>query len=96
MSHRFPRCYTFGVPTTRPRYTLTDTGVLREQLDVAQRRWPEVRDRKELLLRLAEAGRSAIAHKADERKKAIARTAGMFTGIYRPDELKRLREDWPE
>jgi hypothetical protein len=30
-------------------------------LDVAQRRWPEVRDRKELLVRLAAAGRDSIA-----------------------------------
>jgi len=39
------------VPTTRPRYTLTDTGAVEEMLDVAQRRWPGV-ERKELLLRL--------------------------------------------
>jgi hypothetical protein len=84
------------MPTTRPRYTLTDTGLLREQLDDAQRRWPEVRNRKELLLRLAEAGRRAIADEAEQRRKAIAQSAGAFTGIYRPDELKRLREDWPE
>lgn len=84
------------MPTTRPRYTFTDTGALRQQLDEAQRRWPEVRNRKELLLRLAEAGRDAIVREADGRRKAIAETAGMFTGVYRPDELKRLREDWPE
>jgi hypothetical protein len=84
------------VPTTRPRYTLTDTGVLREQLDEAQRRWPDVRDRKELLLRLAEAGRNAITREAEERKKAIARTAGMFTGVYPADALEQLRADWPE
>jgi hypothetical protein len=84
------------MPTARPRYTFTDTGVLQEQLDEAQRRWPEVRSRKELLLRLAEAGREAIAREADERKKAIARTAGMFTGIYPPDALEQLRADWPE
>lgn len=84
------------MPTARPRYTLTDTGVLREQLDQAQRRWPDVRNRKELLLRLTAAGQEAIEREAQGRKRAIARTAGMFTGIYRPDELKRLREDWPE
>jgi len=84
------------MPTTRPRYTLTDTGVLREQLDAAQRRWPDVRDRKELLLRLADAGRKAIAHEAEERLNAIRQTAGALTGVYPPDALKRLREDWPE
>lgn len=49
------------LPTTRPRYTVTDTGDLREMLDLAQRRWPEVRDRRQLLLRLAEAGHEAVA-----------------------------------
>jgi predicted hydrocarbon binding protein len=84
------------MPTTRPRYTLTDTGALREQLDAAQRRWPKVRDRKELLLRLVDAGQRAIARESEERRRAIAETAGALTGIYRPDELERLREDWPE
>lgn len=84
------------MPTTKPRYTLTDTGTLREQLDEAQRRWPEVRDRKELLLRLTAAGQKAIEREAQERKSAIEETAGLLTGVYRPDELERLREDWPE
>lgn len=48
------------VPTTKPRYTFTDTGELRELLDAAQRRWPEITDRKALLLRLAEEGHSAL------------------------------------
>lgn len=84
------------MPTTRPRYTLTDTGVLSKQLDDAQRRWPEVRDRKELLLRLAEAGRKAIVGEAEERRKAIAQTAGALTGVYPPGALEQLRADWPD
>lgn len=83
------------MPTTKPRYTVTDTGELSEQLDHAQRRWPDVHDRKELLLRLAAAGRDAIEHEASERSAAIRETAGVLTGIYRPGELERLREDWP-
>jgi hypothetical protein len=83
------------MPTTKPRYTITDTGKLSEQLDQAQRHWPDVRDRKELLLRLAAAGRAAIEREASERIGAIKQTAGALTGVYRADELKRLREDWP-
>jgi hypothetical protein len=49
------------VPTTQPRYTVTDTGDLRRMLDLAQRRWPEVRDRRQLLLLLAAAGHDAIS-----------------------------------
>ena len=55
------------MPTTRPRYTLTDTGSVEEMLDIAQRRWPGV-ERKELLLRLTEAGRDAVARELDERE----------------------------
>jgi hypothetical protein len=83
------------MPTTRPRYTLTDTGELSRQLDEAQRRWPEVRNRKELLLRLAAAGREAIEREAGERVRAVEETAGALSGVYEPGELERLREDWP-
>jgi hypothetical protein len=48
------------MPTTRPRYSVTDTGSVRELLDDAQRQWPDVRDRKELLLRLAQTGHDAL------------------------------------
>jgi hypothetical protein len=54
------------MPTTHPRYTVTDTGELREMLDLAQRRWPDVDDRRQLLLRLALAGRDAIARDVRE------------------------------
>lgn len=83
------------MPTTKPRYTVTDTGELSKQLDQAQRRWPDVHDRKELLLRLASAGRDAIEREASERGVAIRETAGALTGVYQPGELERLREDWP-
>jgi hypothetical protein len=48
------------MPTTRPRYTITDTGPVRGLIDDAQRRWPEVADRKELLLRLAQTGHESL------------------------------------
>jgi hypothetical protein len=83
------------VPTTKPRYTLTDTGELSRQLDEAQRRWPGIRDRKELLLKLAAAGREAIEREAADRAHAVKETAGALSGVYEPGELERLREDWP-
>src|SRR5438067_6393096 len=65
------RCYTrVFVPTTKPRYTVTDTGHLAELLDAAARRWPDVVDRKQLLLRLAEEGHHALA------SAELARVAG--------------------
>jgi len=83
------------MPTTKPRYTVTDTGEVSQLLDEAQRRWPDVRDRKELLLRLAAAGRDAIERKGAERRAAVEETAGALSGVYEPGELERLREDWP-
>ncbi|MFN8218317.1 MAG: hypothetical protein U0R71_17135 [Solirubrobacterales bacterium] len=83
------------MPTTKPRYTVTDTGEVSKLLDQAQRRWPDVHDRKELLLRLAAAGRDAIEREASWRSEAVRETSGALTGVYRPDELERLREDWP-
>ena len=83
------------VPTTKPRYMLTDTGELSDLLDAAERRWPEVTDRKALLLRLAAAGAEAIATDAEKRREEIDATAGVLTGVYEPGELERLREDWP-
>jgi hypothetical protein len=54
------------VPTTRPRYTVTDTAEVREMLDLAHRAWPDVADRKELLLRLAAEGRDALQKQLDD------------------------------
>lgn len=45
--------------------------------DQAQRRRPDVHDRKEPLLRLAAAGRDAIEHEASERSAAIRETVGV-------------------
>jgi len=45
---------------------------------------------------LAAVGRKAIEREARERRRVIEETAGLLTGVYRSDELERLREDWPE
>ena len=71
------------MPTTRPRYTFTDTGDLEDLLDAAGRRWPDISDRKELLLRLAEEGANALGldpREPDEDRRERTRAA-----------LKRLR-----
>ena len=74
MSHLEFWCYTRVMPTIRPRYTFTDTGKLEALLDAAQQRWPEITNRRVLLLRLAEAGGSALGLDeeqiaADERRR---------------------------
>lgn len=84
------------MPTTKPRYTVTDTGDLSDQLDRAQRRWPEIHDRKELLLKLAAVGGDAIEREVADRARAVEETSGALSGVYEPGELERLREDWRE
>lgn len=75
------------MPTTHPRYTVTDTGQLREMLDAAQRHWPEISDRRQLLLRLAEAGAERVAHEqAQEQESAEARHARQVAAA------RRIRE----
>jgi hypothetical protein len=61
------------VPTIHPRYTVTDTGDVRQMLDLAERRWPEVKDRRLLLLRLARIGRDAIGPQTAAAERARVR-----------------------
>ena len=67
------------MPTTRPRYSITDTGSTRALLDDAAREWPDVEDRKELLLRLARAGHEALhldrAEAATRERRELQRSA---------------------
>lgn len=74
------------MPTTRPRYTVTDTGEVSEMLDLARRAWPDVSDRKQLLLLLAAEGRNALrqrlgdadeAQRRHEQRGAMARAASL-------------------
>ena len=66
------------MPTTRPRYQITDTGKVSEMLDLAASAWPE-KPRKELLLALAELGRDELsrhnAARTDAERRDRQRTA---------------------
>jgi hypothetical protein len=83
------------MPTTNPRYTLTDSGALRELLDDAQHRWPDVHDRKELLLRLARAGHQSL--NADEPAAELRRRAGeqraALASLQRAVDWDAIRDD---
>jgi hypothetical protein len=68
------------VPTTRPRYTITDTGDIEEMLDLAQTLWPGV-ERKELLLRLTRAGREVVARELREGDQRRARQRAAMRSI---------------
>ena len=87
------------MPTTRPRLTITETDELADALDAAAARWPEIRSRRELLLRLVKQGRETLDRERDEatarRREAVRRTNGALTGVYEAGYLERLRDDWP-
>jgi hypothetical protein len=87
------------MPTTRPRLTITETDDIAAALDAAAARWPDVRSRRELLLRLVEQGHEVIENERGDavhrRRAAVRRTSGALTGAYDPGYLDRLRDDWP-
>jgi hypothetical protein len=70
--HRGSRCHTRLIQPTRPRYSVTGTGRTAALLDLAERAWPDVGDRKELLLRLAEAGAGVAELAPQDRESARA------------------------
>lgn len=82
------------MPSTKPRYTFTDTGSLSGLLDRAERRWPDL-DRKQLLLQLASVGDEALLRDERSRREAVEATAGLLDGVCDRDELRELRADWP-
>lgn len=75
------------MPTTQPRYQITDTGRTRELLDRAARRWPHLAgDRKLLLLRLAEAGEEHLGgadaeHQDADLARQLRASAGRWVAI---------------
>jgi hypothetical protein len=85
------------MPTTRPRLMITETDVVAAALDAAARRWPDVKSRRELLLRLVDQGRGVIEQEdeAERRRIAVRQFSGTLTGVYEPGYLERLRDEWP-
>ncbi|MBS1848541.1 MAG: hypothetical protein JST73_09720 [Actinobacteria bacterium] len=87
------------MPTTRPRYQVTETPEIERALDAAARRWPN-EPRSKLLLRLVRAGGATVEQeRSDEiarRRDAIASTSGKYDSVFHRDHLSSLRDDWPE
>jgi hypothetical protein len=87
------------VPTTRPRYTVTDSGSLRDLLDDAQRRWPEIESRKELLLALAQTGHESLrlAELDAESSRRRERQHAALAALQRTVDWDAIRDDqaWP-
>ena len=77
---------------------MTETDDLAEALDEAARRWPDL-SRAQLLVRLALEGHHAVqqTHGEQQRRRleAIRTYSGCLKGVYGPEYLKNLDEDWP-
>jgi hypothetical protein len=86
------------MPTTRPRHFVTETDDLARALDAAAARLPGL-SRAQVLVQLALEGHRAAQQAHDERRRrrlaALRRHSGALAGVYGPDYLDRLREDWP-
>lgn len=84
------------MPTTRPRYQVTETLEVAAALDVAARRWPG-ESRSRLLIRLLHEGELAlVSSDATARRTAALDTlVDRYDGLYEPGYLTELRGDWP-
>lgn len=101
MLHLGSRCYTGLMPTTKPRYSITEDAEIAEALAKGLQRWPELADRPALVLRrLIEEGAQSLDVERDARRHERARwlrqLSGVATGVYPPDYLEKLREEWPD
>ena len=88
------------MPTTRHRFSITETDELARTLDAAARVWPEHRnDRGELLRQVLRWGAERVEEVASEkraqRRAAIRELAGSMTGVYPPGAAQQLKEEWP-
>jgi len=89
------------MPTSHRRHAITETDDISAALAAARRAWPDLADKPGALLRrLILSGKDALAddHAAAEkvRLRAVEATSGAFAGVFGPEHLNELREDWPE
>lgn len=98
MYHQLSWWDTFGVPTTRPRYQVTETPEVARALDRAAKRWPG-ESRSKLLVRLVVVAGGVLEDdaRADDRthRTAVLASAGRYAEAFGPDYLAELRADWP-
>ena len=87
------------MPTTRPRYQVTETASVARALDRAALRWPG-EPRSKLLILLVEAGAHILEQderlESDVHRSAVLASAGRYDTAFGPGYLTDLRGDWPE
>jgi hypothetical protein len=87
------------MPTTRPRYQVTETPELAAALDRAAKRWPG-ESRSKLLRRLIEVGGGILEQNERTRNEghraAVLASSGRYPEAFGPGYLAELRADWPK
>lgn len=86
------------MPTTRPRYPITETDEISVALLAAAKRWPEDADSPRMLLLHLIAEGAATVSSTDEsmrRRAAIEASSGAFTEVYGPGYVEELHAEWP-
>ena len=86
------------MPTTLTRHAITETPQIAAMIDDAAAVWPGV-SRAELLRRLIEAGHGQVAERraADRRRRLamIHQVSGTMPGVWPPDAVESLSQEWP-
>lgn len=100
MLHLGQECYTFPMPTRRPRHMITETDAVSEYLSLAAEMWPEAKDDRALLLRrLLELGAGQIRSKIEagnqERLTAVKLAAGLMSDVWPENWRDERDQDWP-
>ena len=87
------------MPTTKPRFQVTETEEIEHALKIAGALWPGA-SRSELVTRLFAAGADALdgvrQKRRADRLAAIEASAGALTDLYFDGYLEELRKDWPK
>jgi hypothetical protein len=79
---------------------ITESDEIARALSAAAKLWPELaNDRAALLRKILESGVNELDRqleaRRDERRTAIAKSAGAFNGTWPRDVRSELRDEWP-
>lgn len=88
------------MPTTKRRHVVTESDEVAAALHDAAKVWPEDALRPgRLMARLLREGHKAIQNEQQRalsaRIQAVDGAAGCMSGVYGPDYLRLLRDEWP-
>lgn len=87
------------MPTTRPRFQVTETPEVERALAAAERAWPDA-SRAERVVKLLQAGAQYLddgrSARRGRRIAAVDFSSGSLEGVYKPGYRDELRDEWPE